>query len=89
MTPPPLQPTGRGIAPRTGAVGHRLGRHPSRSTARLLVAYSSDRLCPLGSPVADGRPRVIAVEAAIAAAFVVVAAAILVVLLIVGVDFHH
>ena len=36
----------------------------------------------IGFAVADGRPRVIAVET-------VVAAAILVVLLIVGVDFHH
>ena len=46
----------------------------------------------IGFAVADGRPRVIAVEAGIAAAFVVVAAAaaaILVILLAVGVDFHH
>jgi hypothetical protein len=43
----------------------------------------------VGLAVADGRPRVIAVEAGIAAAFVVVAAAVLVVLITVGIDFHH
>ena len=42
----------------------------------------------IGFAVADGRPTVIAVEAAIAAVFVIVAAAILIVLIATGADFH-
>jgi len=65
-------------------VGRRLGRHPGRITAGLwwldpatVYALSLTLIAAvyIGFAVADGRPTVIAVEAAIAGVFVVVAAA--------------
>jgi len=65
-------------------VGRRLGRHLGRGAARLwwldpatVYALSVALIAAIyiGFAVADGRPRVIAVETVVAAVFVVVAAA--------------